>query len=180
MRGMMTGMRGILLVGLAALLSLAACEDKKQAAEADAGKPEAPKAGEGDQCRGNEDCEYGLSCAKDDKTCQKPQTIDCRGRRACKDEGRCYGAQGGGCEARTADDCKETSICKNQGRCTPLEGKCGAATTEDCADICKRMGKCTPQDGKCVAASDDDCKKSDRCQDKDIRECKAEDGRCVK
>jgi hypothetical protein len=145
-------MRGLLILVAAAACAFGGCEDdKRKASEEDAGKPEKPKGKEGDKCKSQEDCAFGFSCAKDDKTCQTPQTIDCRGRpQVCEREGRCWGAKTGGCIAKNDSDCKKAQVCK---------------------------GQCTPKDGRCIAETDDDCKGSKRCEIYD--QCKAEDGQCV-
>jgi hypothetical protein len=172
-------MRGLLVLIAVAACALPGCEDKKrQSAEEDAG-PQKPKGKEGDKCNSQEDCEFGFSCAKDDKTCQTPQTIDCRSReRVCLWEGRCYAAERGGCMAKSDADCKKAKICEGEGRCSARDGRCVAATREDCQQLCARMGKCTPKDGRCIAASDEDCELSRRCEIYD--QCKAKDGQCIK
>jgi hypothetical protein len=169
----------LVLIVLAAC-ALPGCEDKKrQITEEDAGKKQQPKGKEGDKCNSQEDCEFGLSCAKDDKTCQTPQTIDCRGRdRVCKWEGRCYAAERGGCMAKSDADCKQAQVCKGEGRCSARDGRCVAATREDCQELCARMGKCTPKDGRCIAETDEDCEMSRRCEIYD--QCKAKNGQCIK
>ena len=176
---MKIGKRGLLVLVSAAVFVLAGCEDKKGAEDQDAGKEEKPKGKEGDKCKGQEDCEFGFSCAKDDKTCQTPQTIGCREREsACALEGRCYGEKSGRCIAKFPADCKKSKVCKNEGRCTAKDGKCIAATRADCQELCGRMGHCTPKDGRCIAETDDDCKDSKRCTMYD--QCVAKNGQCIK
>ena len=156
------------------VLALSGCEDKKKKLQPAEEPVKKKKAKEGEACRGQEDCEFGTSCA-DDKTCQTPKTIDCRGReQTCKIEGRCYG-KNNRCVATDAD-CKKCDWCKKRGRCSARDGRCVAATDADCQGVCAKFGRCVAKDDGCIAVDDEACEASEWCQG--YRFCKAEEGRC--
>ena len=70
-------------------------------------------------------------------------------------------------------------LCRSIGYCTPKDGKCVAATDEDCreSEICKTDGMCAAKDGACIAGKDEDCKPTRGC--KTAGRCYAKDGACV-
>ncbi|MFC1642818.1 hypothetical protein ACFL5O_09065 [Myxococcota bacterium] len=169
---------GILLLAVAGV-TLGGCDKKKKepiGAASDSATPKPPGVQEGGGCTKHEDCDEGLRCA-DDKTCQTPKTIDCRGRAdTCGDDGRCLG-KNGKCVPASDEACKKSRRCETDGRCTSKDDKCMAASPADCAKLCEATGRCTVQDGSCIAASHKDCRDSVAC--KTAKRCRALAGRCV-
>lgn len=164
---------------VALLCAATGCDSHPKPAKPIASETPLPKRGntaEGGGCRVNDDCATGLVCA-DDKTCQSPKTVECRGRQdVCGEEGRCLG-KGGKCVPASNDACKHSRRCETDGRCSLKDDKCAAATAEDCSTLCKTMGRCTIEDGTCIAGSNKDCQQSEAC--KQAKRCRAFAGRCA-
>lgn len=182
MAAMTSGTRTSLQYFVAAFLCAAfGCESKadppKQLTlEVKSATPKRGTTTDGGGCRVSDDCVNGLVCA-DDRTCQSPKTIECRGRQdVCVDEGRCVGRDNK-CVAASDDACKKSHRCETEGRCSLKDDKCAALSANDCSALCKSMGRCTIEDGSCVAGSTKDCLQSEAC--KQSKRCRAVSGRCI-
>ena len=130
------------------------------------------KTGEDERCERQEECQHGLVCIGPawNHRCLKQRHADAF----------CRLYRGGILDHREA--------CLRFGMCTAKDGKCVAASDEDCKNSATRwmtegrktLGACTAKDGECVAGKDEDCLPTPACQDKGLRHCTAKDGKCVK
>ena len=83
------------------------------------------------------------------------------------------------CRAALGQTVSEGWWCKKLGRCTPKEGRCIAASSDDCraSDICRIQGKCVAAEGECISESDTDCRQSTGCTQDGL--CTFSEGRCL-
>ena len=93
-------------------------------------------------------------------------------KKPCSERGACWPlAQWRGigvsidCVEGDAPACERMADCTQRGLCSLVDGRCAAASPEDCAPIeaCRLDGKCTPRDGRCQVGSDRDCRESVAC-----------------
>lgn len=107
--------------------------------------------------------------------CSKGEGAACFGPGECAEGLACVGEGLMRCEK-----CEELKLCKIEGRCTAKEGRCIAASDQDCAQSgnCKGLGPCTAKDGVCVVGSDADCKQSTACAEQKF--CVQKGNNCVR
>lgn len=108
--------------------------------------------------------------------CDKSEGATCYSPDECAEGLACLGDGG----LSRCESCAEHPSCGDEGRCSASEGRCVAASDEDCKNgyVCTGKGGCTAKDGVCTVGGDADCKQSKACADEGF--CQAKGNNCVK
>lgn len=108
--------------------------------------------------------------------CDKTDGATCYSAEECAEGLACLGDGG----LNRCESCEAHALCGDEGRCSASEGRCVAASDDDCKRgyICKGKGGCTAKDGVCTVGGDADCKQSEACVNDGF--CHAKGNNCVK